>query len=42
MTNKSGRWEVQEDELLKEAVEKLGAKQWRRIAEFVPGRTSIQ
>ena len=39
---KSGRWGEEEDILLKEAVERLGAKQWRKIAEFVPGRTSIQ
>lgn len=39
---KSGRWQEQEDALLKQAVDRLGAKQWRKIAEHVPGRTSIQ
>lgn len=40
--NKSGKWEPEEDEMLRLAVEELGAKQWRLIAEHVPGRTSIQ
>ena len=40
--SKSGKWEAEEDQLLKDAVSKHGAKQWRKIAEFVPGRTSIQ
>jgi hypothetical protein len=40
--SKSGKWESEEDELLREAVEKHGAKQWRIISDFVPGRTSIQ
>lgn len=40
--NKSGKWNPEEDEMLKKAVEEQGAKQWRKIAEYVPGRTSIQ
>ena len=40
--SKSGKWEEREDELLRQAVQQHGAKQWRLIAEFVPGRTSIQ
>lgn len=40
--SKSGKWEPEEDKLLKDAVDNLGAKQWRKIAEHVPGRTSIQ
>ena len=40
--SKSGKWEPEEDKLLKDAVDKYGARTWRKIAEFVPGRTSIQ
>mmetsp|Transcript_24177 Transcript_24177/g.27887 ORF Transcript_24177/g.27887 Transcript_24177/m.27887 type:complete len:132 (-) Transcript_24177:1058-1453(-) len=40
--SKSGKWNPEEDEMLRCAVEQHGAKQWRKIAEFVPGRTSIQ
>ena len=39
---KTGKWSKDEDLLLKNAVDQLGAKQWRQIAELVPGRTSIQ
>jgi len=35
-------WSAQEDELLKAAVEKYGDKNWRQIAEDVPGRTHLQ
>jgi hypothetical protein len=40
--SKTGKWSKCEDTLLKNAVDELGAKQWRQIAELVPGRTSIQ
>lgn len=40
--SKSGKWDQEEDEMLKRAVDEHGAKQWRKIAEYVPGRTSIQ
>jgi myb proto-oncogene protein len=40
--SKSGKWEPEEDKLLQDAVDKYGARTWRKIAEFVPGRTSIQ
>lgn len=35
-------WTTQEDELLKAAVKKYGDKNWRQIAEDVPGRTHLQ
>ena len=42
MSFKTGKWSDHEDRLLTDAVDQLGAKQWRKIAELVPGRTSIQ
>jgi len=39
---KHGKWEEEEDERLKAAVEHFGEKQWRLIAEQVQGRTPIQ
>lgn len=35
-------WNREEDVLLKAAVERFGAKQWKRIALHVPGRTHTQ
>ena len=35
-------WNKEEDLLLKEAVARFGAKQWKRIALHVPGRTHTQ
>jgi len=37
-----GRWTKQEDNILKEAVRVYGAKNWKLIAEYVPGRTDVQ
>ncbi|XP_042442370.1 uncharacterized protein LOC122027438 isoform X2 [Zingiber officinale] len=39
---KVGRWSVDEDKLLKVAVKLFGAKNWVKIAQFIPGRTQIQ
>ncbi|KAE8681315.1 Myb domain protein 3r-5, putative isoform 2 [Hibiscus syriacus] len=43
-TRRSGRggWTKEEDNLLTEAVRKCNARNWKRIAEFLPGRTNIQ
>lgn len=35
-------WKTEEDALLRQAVEKLGAKNWKKISELVPGRTASQ
>eukprot|EP00005_Dracoamoeba_jomungandri_P014773 CAMPEP_0174266590 /NCGR_PEP_ID=MMETSP0439-20130205/30783_1 /TAXON_ID=0 /ORGANISM="Stereomyxa ramosa, Strain Chinc5" /LENGTH=634 /DNA_ID=CAMNT_0015353653 /DNA_START=132 /DNA_END=2033 /DNA_ORIENTATION=- len=37
-----GRWSRDEDNVLREAVKKHGAKNWKLIAECVPGRTDVQ
>ncbi|KAJ7962331.1 MYB family protein [Quillaja saponaria] len=37
-----GGWTEDEDELLTFAVKKLNGKNWKRIAENVPGRTDVQ
>lgn len=37
-----GTWTVQEDELLKDAVKKLGNTKWTDIAKLVPSRTAKQ
>ncbi|KAK6920837.1 SANT/Myb domain [Dillenia turbinata] len=37
-----GRWTSNEDKRLKVAVMLFGPKTWRKIAEFVPGRTGVQ
>ena len=39
---KLGKWEPEEDEKLKEAVNCLGTKSWTAISEWVPGRTDVQ
>ncbi|XP_074564920.1 uncharacterized protein LOC141821393 isoform X2 [Curcuma longa] len=39
---KVGRWSVDEDKRLKVAVLLFGAKNWGKIAQFIPGRTQIQ
>jgi len=36
------RWTAEEDEALKSAVLQLGARQWRRVAAMVPGRSHVQ
>ncbi|GLT60360.1 hypothetical protein SLA2020_331290 [Shorea laevis] len=37
-----GRWSADEDKHLKVAVMPFGPKNWKKIAEFVPGRTQVQ
>jgi hypothetical protein len=37
-----GSWSPSEDEALRQAVQKYGAKQWRTIAESVPNRSHVQ
>lgn len=37
-----GRWSVEEDKRLKVSVILFGAKNWKKIAQFVPGRTQSQ
>ncbi|KAG1368347.1 hypothetical protein COCNU_14G008150 [Cocos nucifera] len=39
---KVGRWSVDEDKRLKVAVMLFGAKNWKKIAQFAPGRTQVQ
>ncbi|XP_020258265.1 myb-like protein L, partial [Asparagus officinalis] len=39
---KVGRWSVDEDKRLKVAVMLFGAKNWKKIARFAPGRTQVQ
>lgn len=39
---KGKKWQAEEDELLRNAIQVLGDKKWRLIAERVPGRTSVQ
>eukprot|EP01133_Synstelium_polycarpum_P018078 gene18078-21604_t len=37
-----GRWTSEEDEMLLQAVEQNNQKNWKRIAEQLPGRTDVQ
>ncbi|KAK1429304.1 hypothetical protein QVD17_11510 [Tagetes erecta] len=37
-----GKWDPYEDKRLKIAVRLFGAKNWNKIAKFVPGRTQVQ
>ncbi|XP_071691251.1 uncharacterized protein [Rutidosis leptorrhynchoides] len=37
-----GKWDKDEDKRLKIAVRLFGAKNWNKIANFVPGRTQVQ
>eukprot|EP00744_Colponema_vietnamica_P001441 GILI01002385.1.p1 GENE.GILI01002385.1~~GILI01002385.1.p1 ORF type:complete len:517 (-),score=176.57 GILI01002385.1:320-1870(-) len=39
---KTGKWSPEEDEMLRQVVAKYGGKQWKKISEQVPGRSSIQ
>jgi hypothetical protein len=41
-TARAGRWTADEDEKLREAVEAHGAKNWKKVAARVPGRTKKQ
>ncbi|KAK6274775.1 hypothetical protein POUND7_004484 [Theobroma cacao] len=40
--SRKGGWSEEEDNLLTEAVKKCKARNWKKIAEFLPGRTDIQ
>jgi hypothetical protein len=37
-----GKWTLQEDELLKNAVQEFGGKNWRKISSRIEGRTDVQ
>jgi len=39
---KGKKWQAEEDALLRSAIQVLGDKKWRLIAQHVPGRTSVQ
>ena len=39
---KAGKWTEAEDELLRNTIQEHGAKNWKKICRYVPGRTSIQ
>lgn len=39
--NTKGHWTKEEDEMLGEAVNKNGGKNWKKIAESLPGRTDV-
>lgn len=36
-----GHWTKEEDLKLGDAVKKLGGRSWKKIAEFLPGRTDV-
>lgn len=42
LEQKKGRWTREEDDLLRQAVEELGDKQWSTVAQRVSGRSSVQ
>jgi phosphoribosylanthranilate isomerase len=42
MTRRTGKWTLDEDNKLKDAVQTHGDKDWTAIAALVPGRTKIQ
>jgi len=37
-----GKWNPEEDDLLREAVQKYGGRNWKRISEILVGRTDVQ
>jgi hypothetical protein len=37
-----GKWSAEEDDLLREAVEKYGGKNWKKISDLLVGRTDVQ
>ena len=39
---KQNRWTKEEDAALAEAIKEFKGKNWRLVAERVPGRTSVQ
>lgn len=42
MRKKKGKWSPNEDKRLKVAVMFFGEKNWRNIAQYVPGRDHVQ
>lgn len=42
LARKTGKWTSEEDDLLRKFVPLFGEKQWRKISENIPGRSSIQ
>ncbi len=42
VTARTGKWTVDEDEMLKETVGAHGANDWEKVAALVIGRTKIQ
>ena len=40
--NTKGHWTKEEDLMLSEAVKKNAGKNWKKIAESLPGRTDVQ
>lgn len=40
--HRQGKWSPEENQLLTEAVQRLGEKQWTKVAAEVPGRSSVQ
>ena len=41
-TGTKGHWTKEEDFMLADAVRKNGGKNWKKIAESLPGRTDVQ
>lgn len=41
-SGKGIKWTEEEDDLLRDVVDKYGAKNWKKICRFIPGRTSTQ
>lgn len=37
-----GKWSPEEDDMLREAVEKYGGKNWKKISDLLAGRTDVQ
>lgn len=37
-----GKWNPEEDDLLREAVQKYGGRNWKRVSEILVGRTDVQ
>ncbi|KAK4418680.1 Transcription factor R-1 [Sesamum alatum] len=37
-----GNWTVEEDDVLRDAVQRYNGKRWKKVAECLPGRTGVQ
>ncbi len=42
IVKKTGKWSESEDNMLCRLVSEYGGKNWKKMSEFIPGRTSIQ